>query len=58
MAKILKMNLNEFEDIMSEYDKSVMNKMIEKYGKKRAKAVYYATANKQGRDPETFELKD
>lgn len=40
---------------MDEYDKEVMGKMRDQYGKKRGTGVYYATANKQGRDPETFE---
>jgi len=40
---------------MDEYDKEVMGKMKDQYGKKRGTNVYYATANKQGRDPETFE---
>ena len=37
------------EDIIREFQK--------KYGDKKGKEVYYATANKQGRDPETFEKK-
>jgi hypothetical protein len=58
MGKILKVDLKEFNEILAEFDKSVMDKMIKQYGEKRGKAVYYATANKQGRDPETFEKKD
>lgn len=40
---------------LSEYDKEVMSKFQDQYGKKRGKAIYYATANKQDRSPETFE---
>ncbi len=40
---------------LSEYDKSVMNRFVGQYGKKRGKQIYYATANKQKRSPETFE---
>jgi len=29
----------------------------DKYGKKKGKEVYYATANKENRDPETFKKK-
>ena len=33
----------------------VLNKFKDQYGKEKGKEVYYATANKQDRDPETFE---
>ena len=38
------------EDIIKDFQKE--------YGKEKGKRVYYATANKQGRDPETFKKKD
>ena len=34
--------------------KKVMAEMIGEYGPKKGKQVYYATANKQGRDERTF----
>lgn len=34
-----------------------MASMIEKYGEKKGKEIYYATANKQNRNPETFKEK-
>lgn len=34
--------------------KNIIRKFQKRYGKKRGKSIYYATANKQGRDPETF----
>jgi len=34
--------------------KDIIRKFQKKYGKKRGKSIYYATANKQGRNPETF----
>lgn len=33
---------------------AIIRKFQKEYGKKKGKEVYYATANKQGRDPETF----
>ena len=33
----------------------VLNKFKDQYGKEKGEKVYYATANKQDRDPETFE---
>lgn len=38
--------------------KEIIKKFQDKYGKKKGKEVYYATANKQDRNPETFEKKD
>ena len=35
----------------------IIRKFQKKYGAKKGKQVYYATANKQGRDPETFHKK-
>lgn len=42
------------EDDVSENDE-VKKKFKDEYGKKKGEAIYYATANKQDRDPETFE---
>lgn len=39
------------------YDKEVMERMKEQYGEEKGKEVYYATANEENRDPETFEKK-
>lgn len=41
---------------LKEVNQKVYKKFVDKYGKKKAKAIYYATANKQGRDPETWEF--
>lgn len=41
--------------IISEYNLHVMQSMIKQYGKEKAKDVYYATANKNDLNPETFE---
>lgn len=41
---------------VSEVNAEVMNKFIDQYGEERGKQIYYATANKQDRDPETFEM--
>ena len=38
--------------------RKVMESMQDEYGKKKGKEVYYATANKQNRSPETFKKKD
>jgi len=35
-------------------NKEVLNKFIKQYGKEKGKQIYYATANKQDRNPETF----
>lgn len=40
---------------MSEYDEKAMQNFIDQYGEEKGKQVYYATANKQDRNPETFE---
>lgn len=40
--------------ILSEYNYEVMQQMIKQYGEKKGKEVYYATANKEGRNPEDF----
>lgn len=41
---------------LREVNNKVFKKFVSKYGKKKAKVIYYATANKQGRDPETWEF--
>ena len=46
------------EKTIKEYDKPAMSNFVKKYGKKKGKEVYYATANKQKRNPETFKLKE
>ena len=40
---------------VDEYDKAAMANFIAQYGPEKGKEVYYATANKQDRSPETFE---
>jgi hypothetical protein len=40
---------------MAEYDKPAMASFKKQYGDEEGKSIYYATANKQDRDPETFE---
>jgi hypothetical protein len=40
---------------MDEINKDVLQRFTDQYGKKRGKEIYYATANKQDRSPETFE---
>lgn len=35
----------------------IIKKFKKKYGSKRGKQIYYATANKQKRNPETFRKK-
>jgi hypothetical protein len=38
----------------NEVNQEVLNKFIKQYGEEKGKQVYYATANKQDRSPETF----
>jgi hypothetical protein len=40
---------------MNEFDKSAMDSFQKQYGGEKGKSIYYATANKQDRNPETFE---
>lgn len=40
---------------MNEFDKPTMDKFKDQYGDKKGVGIYYATANKQDRNPETFE---
>ncbi len=39
---------------MQEYDEKAMQNFIDQYGEEKGKQIYYATANKEDRDPETF----
>ena len=50
--------INLIEKMVKEYDKPAMASFQKQYGKKKGKSVYYATANKQKRNPETFKLKE
>jgi hypothetical protein len=43
------------EEEETDENTEVLNKFKDQYGKKKGEEVYYATANKQDRDPETFE---
>ncbi len=43
------------EGSVYEYDEPAMQNFIDQYGEEKGKQIYYATANKQDRDPETFE---
>lgn len=36
---------------------AIIREFQKQYGKKKGKSIFYATANKQGRSPETFEKK-
>lgn len=47
-------NWDNMEEAIDEYNKEVMAKMKDQYGDEAGERVYYATANKQDRDPETF----
>lgn len=38
--------------------KEIIKKFQNQYGKEKGKGLYYATANKQGREPETFKKKE
>jgi hypothetical protein len=49
--------INLIEKMVKEYDKPAMASFQKQYGKKKGKSVYYATANKQKRNPETFKIK-
>lgn len=50
--------INLIEKMIKEYDKPAMTSFQKQYGKKKGKSVYYATAKKQHRSPETFKLKE
>lgn len=42
------------EDNVDEVNQEVLDKFIKQYGKEQGEKIYYATANKQDRDPDTF----
>lgn len=46
------------EQPVDEVNQDVLNNFIDQYGEKKGKQIYYATANKQERDPETFHTED
>ena len=50
-------NVFENDNLLSEVNQKVMDKFEDEYGDKKGKDVYYATANKQDRSPETFKEK-
>ena len=45
-------------DDLNEYNKEIMSRMKKQYGDEAGEKVYYATANKQDRNPETFETNE
>ena len=47
--------VNSMREEETDENTEVLNKFKDQYGKKKGEEVYYATANKQDRDPETFE---
>lgn len=44
------------EEVEVDENQAVMNKFQDQYGEKKGKEIYYATANKQDRNPETFKV--
>lgn len=54
--KLAKIENTPIEEPVAE-NKEVIAKFKDQYGEKEGEKVYYATANAQGRDPETFEKK-
>ncbi len=48
----------KYIDKMLEFDKPAMDSFKDQYGDEKGEEVYYATANKQGRNPETFKKAD
>lgn len=44
------------EEEISEINKDVLQNFIDQYGEEKGKQIYYATANKQDRNPETFHM--
>jgi hypothetical protein len=50
--------INLIEKMVKEYDKPAMSSFKKQYGNKKGKSVYYATANKQKRNPETFKMNE
>lgn len=41
-----------------EVNDEVLQNFVKQYGEKKGKQIYYATANKQNRDPENFEVEE
>ncbi len=50
--------MNISSDDVNEVNQEVMDKFEDQYGKEKSEDIYYATANKQDRDPESFELNE
>jgi hypothetical protein len=48
----------KYIDKMLEFDKPAMDSFKDQYGDDKGESIYYATANKQGRNPETFKKAD
>lgn len=46
------------EDTVDEVNQEVMDSMIKQYGPEKGKQIYYATANKQDRNPEDFHMEN
>lgn len=44
----------ESTEMIDEVNQEVLDKFIQQYGSEKGKQIYYATANKQDRNPETF----
>ena len=44
-------------NLLKEYNESVMKSFVKQYGKEAGKKRYYATANTEDRNPETFKKK-
>jgi hypothetical protein len=47
--------VNSMREEETDENTEVLNKFKDQYGKEKGEKIYYATANKQERDPETFE---
>jgi hypothetical protein len=48
----------KYIDKMLEFDKPAMDSFKDQYGDDKGESIYYATANKQDRNPETFKKAD
>jgi hypothetical protein len=46
------------EEMVDEFDKPAMQNFIDQYGEEKGKQIYYATANKEDRNPETFKKEE
>jgi hypothetical protein len=47
--------VNTMREEETDENTEILNKFIDQYGEEKGKKIYYATANKQKRNPETFE---